>query len=67
MRELLCSGVTLIVDRYAYSGAAYTAAKGHNLEKCKRSDRGLIVPDRVVSRGLDCFDMMETRYWRAPL
>jgi hypothetical protein len=42
MLRLLASGVTLVVDRYSYSGVAYTAAKvlhgaparstmGHNL------------------------------------
>lgn len=27
MRDLLRSGTTIVVDRYAYSGVAYTAAK----------------------------------------
>jgi thymidylate kinase len=27
MKQLLRSGTTLVIDRYAYSGVAYTAAK----------------------------------------
>ena len=46
--EKLNSGTTLIVDRYAYSGAAFTAAKGVtglDLEWCKAPDVGLPAPD----------------------
>lgn len=35
MEKLLLSGTTLIVDRYAFSGAAYSAAKGLDLQWCK--------------------------------
>lgn len=48
MKQQLESGVTLIVDRYAFSGVAYTGAKGYDLERCKDPDRGLIAPDAVV-------------------
>ncbi len=41
-------GVTLVVDRYAFSGVAFSAAKdGLSLEWCKQPDRGLPRPDLV--------------------
>ncbi|KAI8814808.1 putative thymidylate kinase [Cladochytrium replicatum] len=45
---LLSSGTTLVVDRYAYSGVAFSAAKGMDLEWCKSVDKGLIQPDAVI-------------------
>lgn len=49
MREKLNSGTSLVVDRYAYSGVAYTAAKpGMDFEWCKQCDAGLIKPDLLV-------------------
>lgn len=45
------SGVTLVVDRYAFSGAVFTAAKGIpglDLEWSKAPDRGLPAPDAVL-------------------
>lgn len=49
MKELLYGGTTLLVDRYAYSGVAFTAAKqGFSLEWCKCSDIGLPHPDAVL-------------------
>ncbi|CAB4025580.1 thymidylate kinase-like isoform X1, partial [Paramuricea clavata] len=49
MKRLLEEGTTLIVDRYAFSGVAFTAAK-HNfdLQWCKAPDSGLIAPDVVL-------------------
>ena len=48
MREKLNAGVNLILDRYAYSGVAYTAAKsGFDIEWCKQCDTGLPKPDLV--------------------
>ena len=49
--EKLSSGVTLVVDRYSYSGVAFTAAKGVpglDLEWCKAPERGLLRPDAVL-------------------
>lgn len=48
MEKLLCDGVTLIVDRYSYSGVAFSAAKGLDLEWCKAPERGLLKPDLVL-------------------
>lgn len=47
----LLSGTTLVVDRYAYSGVAYSAAKGvpgMDVEWCRNPDIGLPAPDLVV-------------------
>lgn len=49
MRSLLSDGVTLLVDRYAFSGAAYSAAKpGMSLTWCRQPDVGLPRPDLVL-------------------
>ncbi|KAJ3159604.1 hypothetical protein HDU86_001613 [Geranomyces michiganensis] len=51
LTALLRAGTTVIVDRYAYSGAAYTVAKGGipgGIEWCKAPDRGLPTPDIVI-------------------
>ncbi|XP_076767242.1 thymidylate kinase isoform X2 [Xylocopa sonorina] len=47
--KTLHSGTTIVVDRYAGSGAAYTAATtGKPLSWCKEPDRGLPSPDTVI-------------------
>eukprot|EP00831_Metopus_contortus_P072580 TRINITY_DN66221_c0_g1_i1.p1 TRINITY_DN66221_c0_g1~~TRINITY_DN66221_c0_g1_i1.p1 ORF type:complete len:203 (+),score=51.38 TRINITY_DN66221_c0_g1_i1:68-676(+) len=46
--KLLNEGVTVILDRYAFSGIVYTAAKGLEIEWCKAPDRGLPKPDMVA-------------------
>ncbi|KAJ1723036.1 hypothetical protein LPJ53_002608 [Coemansia erecta] len=47
MRADLESGTTLIVDRYAFSGVAFSAAKRLDFKWCKAPDVGLLAPDRV--------------------
>lgn len=37
MERKLLGGTTLIVDRYSYSGVAFSAAKGLDIEWCKVS------------------------------
>lgn len=45
----LYSGTSVIIDRYAASGAAYTAATtGKCLSWCKQPDKGLPSPDIVI-------------------
>jgi dTMP kinase len=54
--KALASGTTVVVDRYAYSGVAYSAAKdipGMDLEWCKAPDKGLPAPDKVFYLQLD--------------
>ncbi|XP_061834503.2 thymidylate kinase isoform X1 [Nerophis lumbriciformis] len=49
MKSRLEQGTTLVVDRYAFSGAAFTSAKpGFSLDWCTRPDVGLPKPDLVV-------------------
>ncbi|KNC97162.1 thymidylate kinase [Spizellomyces punctatus DAOM BR117] len=48
LEDALLNGTTVIVDRYAYSGVAYTAAKGLDLNWCKGPDKGLLTPDLVI-------------------
>ncbi|XP_062951869.1 thymidylate kinase [Cynocephalus volans] len=49
MKEKLSQGVTLVVDRYAFSGVAFTSAKENfSLEWCKQPDVGLPKPDLVL-------------------
>ncbi|KAJ1889442.1 hypothetical protein LPJ66_008030 [Kickxella alabastrina] len=47
MQADLESGITLVVDRYAYSGVAFSAAKKLDFKWCKAPDVGLLAPDRV--------------------
>ena len=44
----LNQGTDIICDRYAYSGIAYSAAKGLDFEWCRNPDRGLPQPDLVL-------------------
>lgn len=48
MEKELRAGTTLIVDRYCYSGVAYSSAKGLDFDWCKSPDSGLLKPDLVV-------------------
>ncbi|XP_070609311.1 thymidylate kinase isoform X1 [Erythrolamprus reginae] len=60
IKEKLSQGVTLIVDRYAFSGVAFTGAKEYllqvliiseqnfSLEWCKQPDVGLPKPDLIL-------------------
>merc|ERR1719159_1610089 len=45
--EELKNNVTVVCDRYAFSGVAYSAAKGLSFEWCQSPDVGLPVPDCV--------------------
>ncbi len=45
---MLNEGVNIVMDRYAYSGVAYSAAKGLDLDWCKAPDHGLPEPDIVL-------------------
>ncbi|XP_006280828.2 thymidylate kinase isoform X2 [Capsella rubella] len=48
MEEKLKTGTTLIVDRYSYSGVAFSAAKGLTIDWCKAPEVGLLAPDSVL-------------------
>ena len=47
MVQYIQEGTSVVVDRYAYSGVAYSTAKGLKMEECKSSDAGLPLPDLV--------------------
>ncbi|CAH2106671.1 unnamed protein product [Euphydryas editha] len=47
IKKKLEEGTTLIVDRYCYSGVAFSAAKGLDINWCKAPDAGLPKPDKV--------------------
>lgn len=49
----LSQGVCIVCDRYAFSGVAYTAAKGLDIDWCQAPDRGLPVPDGIFFLHLD--------------
>ncbi|KFO89719.1 Thymidylate kinase, partial [Buceros rhinoceros silvestris] len=49
MKEKLRQGITLVVDRYAFSGVAFTSAKENfSLDWCKQPDVGLPKPDLIL-------------------
>ena len=48
LEDSLRAGTTLIVDRYSFSGVAYSAAKCLDAAWCKASEVGLPCPDVVV-------------------
>lgn len=54
MEAKLNGGKTLIVDRYSYSGVAFSASKGTmSLEWCKAPEAGLLKPDIVLYLNLN--------------
>jgi thymidylate kinase len=50
LKAKLNAGVTLVFDRYAFSGVAFTAAKGYGLAWCQSPDAGLPAPVRLVQQ-----------------
>lgn len=55
MERMLNDGITLIVDRYAFSGVAYSASKPNmKIAWCKQSDVGLPKPDLVFLLTMSC-------------
>ncbi|KAL5199109.1 hypothetical protein ABZP36_002621 [Zizania latifolia] len=48
MERKLLGGTTLIVNRYSYSGVAFSAAKGLDIQWCKAPEVGLVAPDLVI-------------------
>lgn len=48
IEEDLKNGVTVVLDRYVYSGVAYSAAKGLDFDWCLNPDKGLPKPDVTV-------------------
>ena len=57
----LKEGKNVILDRYAYSGVAYSAAKGLDIEWCKHADHLLPSPDIIIYLALPV-KVIECRY-----
>ncbi|XP_052860678.1 uncharacterized protein LOC128267795 [Anopheles cruzii] len=53
MEKHLNSGISLLIDRYSFSGVAFSAAKGLDIEWCKAPEAGLLKPDLVVLLTVD--------------
>lgn len=54
IRKTINEGTTVIIDRYSYSGVAYSSAKRDlNLDWCKSTEIGLPRPDLVIYLELD--------------
>lgn len=51
--ETLNAGTTVVCDRYAFSGAAYSSAKGLDVDWCKSPDVGVPQPDGVFFMTVD--------------
>jgi dTMP kinase len=48
IKDQISSGTTVIADRYAFSGIAFSAAKGLAFDYCAQPDCGLPLPDIVL-------------------
>ena len=61
MNAALRSGQMVIVDRYSYSGVAYTVSKGiADYEWCRGPEKGLLKPDCVIFLSSD-IKMLQNR------
>ena len=60
MVDSMNAGSHVVCDRYAYSGVAYSAAKGLDFDWCKNADKGLLKPDLVFYLNA-CADEMSKR------
>ncbi|KAJ6513394.1 thymidylate kinase-domain-containing protein [Mycena sanguinolenta] len=48
IEQLLAAGITVVCDRYAFSGVAFSAAKGLSLDWCRSPDVSLPAPDLTL-------------------
>eukprot|EP01040_Poterioochromonas_malhamensis_P002083 gene2083-2222_t len=48
IESALSQGQAVVCDRYAYSGVAFTSAKGLDLTWCQTCDQGLPSPDAII-------------------
>ncbi|KAI0063988.1 thymidylate kinase [Artomyces pyxidatus] len=48
LEETLKAGITVLCDRYAFSGIAFSASKGLPYEWCRAPDRSLPAPDLTI-------------------
>lgn len=48
IEEALNAGKNVIVDRYSYSGVAFSSSKGLDIDWCYAPEKGLLAPDVVI-------------------
>lgn len=65
IKSLLLDGITVILDRYVYSGIAYSVSNGIPFDWCITSDIGLPKPDYVIYITRDAKFDGEERYEHA--
>lgn len=53
IKSLIASGTSIVCGRYAYSGVAYSGAKGMPMDWCRGCDVGLPEPDLVIFLDMD--------------
>ncbi|KAL2649288.1 hypothetical protein R1flu_017416 [Riccia fluitans] len=53
MESTLRKGITLLIDRYSYSGVAFSAAKGLDFQWCRTPETGLPAADLVLYLDID--------------
>ncbi|OAF68071.1 hypothetical protein A3Q56_04188 [Intoshia linei] len=53
MHNYLQDGINLLVDRYSYSGIAFSNARGLDIQWCKNAESGLLCPDHVFFFEID--------------
>jgi dTMP kinase len=63
LRAMLAKGTTVIMDRYAYSGVAYSTAKGLEWDWCRAADAGLPKPDAVIFLDLSLDEQSKRAGW----
>ena len=47
MKDAIRGGEVVILDRYAFSGVAFSSAKGLDMEWCISPDKGILAPDAL--------------------
>ncbi|KAK6992083.1 thymidylate kinase [Favolaschia claudopus] len=48
IERMLAAGTTVVCDRYAFSGVAFSSAKGLSLDWCRAPDESLPAPDVTI-------------------
>ena len=63
INDAIENGTWIVMDRYAYSGVAYSVAKGLSFEWCKQADSGLPAPDVTFFMDISVEDAMRRGDW----
>ena len=64
LRKHIEEGTTVVVDRYSYSGVAFSAAKpGMGVSWCAQPERGLPRPDALLFLNLTTADAQNRGEW----